>query len=194
MRIFGDKISGNCHKVKWVMNHLDFDHDWVEIDILAGESRTAEFLAMNPAGQVPVLMLEDGRAISQSNAIILYLAEGSDLIPEDWYDRARMMEWLFWEQYSHEPYVAVTRFQTVYKQIPFDDLDATLLAKANGALDHLESALKDSEFLIGSKLSLADIALAAYTRLAPDGGFSLDTRPAIRAWIKRIETQLAITP
>jgi len=193
MRIFGDKISGNCHKVKWVMNHLDFDHDWVEIDILAGESRTAEFLAMNPAGQVPVLRLEDGRAISQSNAIILYLAEGSDLIPEDWYDRARMMEWLFWEQYSHEPYVAVTRFQTVYKQIPFGDLDATLLAKANGALDHLEAALKDSEFLIGSKLSLADIALSAYTRLAPEGGLSLDTRPAIQGWIKRIETQLAIT-
>ena len=127
------------------MNHLDFDHDWIETNILAGESRTTDFLSMNPAGQVPVLQLEDGRVISQSNAIILYLAEGSELIPDDWYDRARMMEWLFWEQYSHEPYVAVARFQARYKQVPFSDIDPTLYAKANDALDHLEAALKESE-------------------------------------------------
>ncbi len=108
---YGDIRSGNCLKVKWLLDRLGRDYRWVEVDIMSGGSRTPEFLAMSPAGQVPIIVLEDGRPLAQSNAILLHLAEGTDLIPTDAYERARMMEWLFWEQYSHEPYVAVARFQ-----------------------------------------------------------------------------------
>ena len=103
MKIYGDSISGNCLKVAWTADSLGLPYDWIEVDIMKGESRTPVFLAMNPAGQVPVVVLDDGRALSQSNAIIVHLAEGSALIPNDAYDRARMLEWMFWEQYSHEP-------------------------------------------------------------------------------------------
>ena len=103
MRIYGDSISGNCLKVKWVADYLGRKYEWIETDVLRGESRTAQFLALNPAGQVPLVVLGDGRPLAQSNAIIVHLAEGSDLIPADAYDRARMLEWMFWEQYSHEP-------------------------------------------------------------------------------------------
>ncbi|HQT52932.1 MAG TPA: glutathione S-transferase N-terminal domain-containing protein, partial [Phenylobacterium sp.] len=103
MRIFGDSISGNCLKVKWTADHLRLSYDWIETDVLKAATRTPEFLALNPAGQVPAVILDDGRPLAQSNAIILHLAEGSALIPADPYDRARMLEWMFWEQYSHEP-------------------------------------------------------------------------------------------
>ena len=113
LKIYGDSISGNCLKVKWTAERLGLDYEWIEIDLLKGETQTPQFRAINPAGQVPVVVLPDGRPLAQSNAIILHLAEGSDLIPADPYDRARMLEWMFWEQYSHEPYVAVARFQVV---------------------------------------------------------------------------------
>src|SRR5579859_7227238 len=114
MRIFGDSISGNCLKVKWTADLLGQHYDWVETDVLKRETRTPAFLAMNPAGQVPVVLLDDGRSLAQSNAILLYLARGSHLIPDDALLQAKMFEWLFWEQYSHEPYVAVARFQVRY--------------------------------------------------------------------------------
>ena len=123
MRIYGDSISGNCLKVKWAADYLHLPYDWAETGVLTGETRSAAFLAINPAGQVPVVIFADGRPLAQSNAIILHLAEGSDLIPADAYDRARMFEWLFWEQYSHEPYVAVARFQVKYLGRPVESLD-----------------------------------------------------------------------
>ncbi|THD52273.1 glutathione S-transferase N-terminal domain-containing protein, partial [Phenylobacterium sp.] len=110
MKIYGDSISGNCLKVKWVADSLGLSYEWIETSVLKSESRTEEFLALNPAGQVPAVILDDGRPLAQSNAIILHLAEGSALIPEDAYQRAKMLEWMFWEQYSHEPYIAVARF------------------------------------------------------------------------------------
>ena len=121
MKIYGDSKSGNCLKVSWTADFLGRSYTWIETDIMQGESRTPDFLAMNPAGQVPVVVLEDGRTLAQSNAIILHLAEGSSLIPQDAYDRARMLEWLFWEQYSHEPYVAVARFQVRYLGKPVEE-------------------------------------------------------------------------
>ena len=146
MKIYGDAISGNCLKVKWTADFLGLAYDWVEVDIMKGESRTPEYLAINPWGQVPVVVLNDGRPLAQSNAIILHLAEGSALVPADAYDRARMYEWLFWEQYSHEPYVAVARFQVKYQGKPVADLEPKLVERAHAAL---KRHLKPQAFVLG---------------------------------------------
>lgn len=192
MRIYGDSISGNCLKVKWTADHLGLTYDWVETSVLKAETRTPEFLALNPAGQVPAVILDDGRPLAQSNAIILHLAEGSDLIPADAYDRARMLEWMFWEQYSHEPYVAVARFQMHYLGKPASDLDPKLVERGKGALARLEEVLAASPFLVGEAVSLADVALVAYTRVAHEGGFDLADYPAVKAWVGRVEAALKI--
>ena len=192
MHVYGDSISGNCLKVKWVAEHLGRAYSWIETDILKGESRTPEFLAMNPAGQVPLVVLEDGRPLAQSNAIILHLAEGSDLIPADAYDRARMLEWMFWEQYSHEPYVAVARFHVRYMGKAVADLEPRLVERGNAALQRLEEGLAASSFLIGETPTLADVALVAYTRVAHEGGFDLGRYPRVQSWVKRVEAALKI--
>lgn len=192
MQVYGDSKSGNCLKVKWVAAHLGKPAEWIEIDITKGESRTPEFLAMNPAGQVPTVVLDDGRTLAQSNAIILHLAEGSALIPADAYDRARMYEWLFWEQYSHEPYVAVARFRVVYDGVAIADLDPALVKRANAAIARLETGLSASPFLVGDALSLADVALVAYTRLAPEAGIDLGAYPRVQAWVARVEEALSL--
>ena len=192
MRVYGDSISGNCLKVKWAADHLGRPYTWIETDILKGESRTPEFLAMNPAGQVPLVVLDDGRPLAQSNAIILHLAEGSDLIPADAYDRARMLEWMFWEQYSHEPYVAVARFHVRYMGKAVADLEPRLVERGNGALQRLEDGLAGSSFLVGETVTLADVALVAYTRVAHEGGFDLARYPRTAAWVNRVEAALKI--
>lgn len=194
MRVYGDSISGNCLKVKWTADQLGLAYDWVETDIMKDQTRTPEFLALNPAGQVPLVVLADGRPLAQSNAILLHLAEGSRLIPQDAYERAKMLEWLFWEQYSHEPYVAVARFQMRYLGKPASELEPRLVERGNGALALMEAALAKSSFLVGQTLTLADISLVAYTRMAEEGGFDLATYPLIQAWIRRVESELGIPP
>jgi len=192
--IYGDSISGNCLKVKWVAEKLGFPYRWVEISVLSGETRTPQFLARNPAGQVPAIVFEDGRTLAQSNAIILHLAESSDLIPADGYERARMLEWMFWEQYSHEPYVAVARFQMAYLGKPREEVEPRLYERGGQALTRMEQALSDGGFLVGGRLTLADVALVAYTRVAYEGGFDLADWPAVRSWVGRVEAQLGIEP
>jgi glutathione S-transferase len=192
LRIYGDSRSGNCLKVKWTAERLDIPYEWHEIDVMTGATRTPDFLAMNPAGQVPTVVLEDGRALGQSNAIILHLAEGSRLIPADSYDRARMLEWLFWEQYSHEPYIAVVRYQVALQGKPLAAVEPRLVQRGEAALARLEQGLAASSFLVGEALSLADIALVAYTRLAHEGGFDLAPYPAVGAWIGRTQAALEI--
>lgn len=192
LTIYGDGRSGNCLKVKWLLDRLGRDYRWVETDIMTGQSRTPDFLALNPAGQVPLAVLEDGRPLAQSNAILLYFAEGSDLIPDDAYERARMLEWLFWEQYSHEPYVAVARFQASYLNRPIDQIEPRLMEKGRAALERMEQALTRARWLLGDRFSLADIALVAYTRVAHEGGFDLGPLPAVRAWVARVEAELGI--
>lgn len=192
MKIYGDSISGNCLKVKWTADFLGLTYDWIETDILKGESRTPAFLALNPAGQVPLVVLDDGRPLAQSNAIILHLAEGSALIPADGYERARMLEWMFWEQYSHEPYVAVARFHVKYLGKPAADLEPRLVERGAAALQRLEDGLVDRPFLVGGTVSLADVALVAYTRVAHEGGFSLGVYPKVKAWVARVEAALGI--
>jgi len=192
VKIYGDSKSGNCLKVSWTADFLGRSYEWIETDIMQGESRTPAYLAMNPAGQVPAVVFEDGRPLAQSNAIILHLAEGSDLVPEDPYDRARMLEWMFWEQYSHEPYVAVARFQVRYQGKPVEELEARIVERGAAALQRMELALEGSPFLVGDRVSLADVALVAYTRVAHEGGFSLDPYPAVKAWVGRVEQALNI--
>jgi len=192
MRIYGDSISGNCLKVKWTADHLGIPYEWIETDILKGESRTPEHLSLNPAGQVPAVVLDDGRALAQSNAIILYLAEGSALIPSDPFQRAKMLEWLFWEQYSHEPYVAVARFHMRYLGKAATDLDPRVVERGNAALARLDAATAGGEFLVPAGLSLADVALVAYTRVAEEGSFDLGRYPNVRRWIARCEAGLGI--
>ncbi len=189
MRIYGDSISGNCLKAKWTADLLGLPFDWIETSVLKAETRTADYLAMSPAGQVPLLQLDDGRRLAQSNAIILYLAEGSALIPADPFLRAKMTEWLFWEQYSHEPYVAVARFHRHYLG---KDLEPRIVERGQAALALLDGALKGRTFLVGDGLTLADIALVAYTRVAHEGGFVLADYPAVQAWIARVEKALGI--
>ena len=190
--IYGDSISGNCLKVKWTADHLGVPYRWLETGVLTGETRSAEFLAINPAGQVPAVILADGRPLAQSNAIILHLAEGSALIPVDAYARARMLEWMFWEQYSHEPYVAVARFQVRYLQKPVSELEPRIVERGVAALQRLEDGLAASAFLVGEQPSLADVALVAYTRVAGEGGFDLAPFPRVRSWIGRVEDALGI--
>jgi glutathione S-transferase len=192
MKIYGDKNSGNCLKVKFVCDRLALPYEWIDVDTRKGGSRTPEFLKLNPWGQVPAVVLDDGRTLAQSNAIIRYLARGSDLIPADAYLAAKMDEWLFWEQYSHEPYVAVCRFHMLYLGKPAGALDENLVKRGNAALDHLERHLGKSRFLVGDALTLADVALVAYTRVAHEGGFDLMRHDAIRRWIGETEKNLGL--
>lgn len=194
LTIYGDSRSGNCLKVKYTAEYLGVDFRWIEIDITRGETRTEEFQRLNPSGQVPSVILADGRNLSQSNAIISYLADGSSLVPKDAYARAKVLQWLFWEQYSHEPYVAVRRWRKTYLQLPEDEIDAALLPKGRRALGVMEMALLESEFLAGPDLTIADIALVAYTRLAHEGGFDLSEFPNVRAWVHRVERELGLEP
>jgi len=195
LTIYGDRISGNCLKVKWVADSVGVPWRWVDVDVLKGETRTPDFLRLNPAGQVPLVVLEDGRTLAQSNAIMLYLAEGSDLIPADAFDRARMFEWMFWEQYTHEPAIAVRRFHRAYLNRPDDEIDPALMVRGRAALARMQAALSApgcAGWLAGGRLSLADVALVAYTRVAHEGGFDLAEYPAVQAWVARVEATLPV--
>jgi glutathione S-transferase len=192
MKIYGDLKSGNCLKVKWVCDRLSRRYAWIDIDTLKSQSRTPEFLKLNGAGQVPVLELDDGRTLAQSNAIIRYLARGTDLIPAEAFLSAKMDEWLFWEQYSHEPYLAVCRFQMFYLGQSQGDLDPEKVKRGYFALARMEHQLHDTQFLVGDALSLADVALLAYTRVAHEGGFHLDGYASVRRWIADSEKVLGI--
>lgn len=192
MKIYGDTNSGNCLKVKWVCDKLALPYQWVPVDIMKGENRTSAFLKLNSAGQVPAVEFDGGRTLAQSNAIIRYLARGSELIPDDAFAQAKMDEWLFWEQYSHEPYIAVCRFQMVYLGRSAADLDPDKVKRGHAALARMESQLATSRFMAASGVSLADIALLAYTRLAHQGGFDMEGYPAIRRWIGETENFLGL--
>jgi glutathione S-transferase len=194
MKIYGDSNSGNCLKVKWVCDALALPYDWIDVDTLKHETRTAQFLKLNSAGQVPTVAFDDGRTLAQSNAIIRYLARDSDLIPADAFAAAKMDEWLFWEQYSHEPNLAVCRFQMKYLGKPASDLDPDRVKRGYAALARMEHELAATRFLVGDSLTLADVSLLAYTRLAHEGGFHLDGYASLRRWIGEAERSLGLKP
>ena len=189
MKIYADEQSGNCYKVKLVCALLGIEHQWVHVDILAGDTAANSFLAKNPNGKIPLLALDDGRHLWESNAIINYVASGSDLLPTDAFTLAKVQQWQFFEQYSHEPYIAVARFIAKYLGLP-EDKKAEYAAKQTGghkALAVMESQLTHSAFLVGEKLTTADISLYGYTHVAHEGGFDLSLYPAVQAWLARIE-------
>ena len=192
MQVYGDSTSGNCLKVKWVLDRLGRPYRWIELNVMSGRTRQPAFLALNPAGQVPLVVFDDGRTLAQSNAILLHFGEGSDLVPEDGYARAKMLEWLFWEQYSHEPYIAVRRFQLAYLKRDPAQLDPRLPERGSDALARMELALADAPYLVDGRLSLADLALVAYTRTADSSGFDLGLYPAVQAWVGRVERELGL--
>ncbi len=192
MKIYGDINSGNCLKVKWVCDHLALPYVWVAIDTLKQETRTQEFLKLNDAGQVPVVAFDDGRTLAQSNAIIRYLARGSALIPTDAFAAAKMDEWLFWEQYSHETAIAVLRFHKFYLKKHDEQIDPALPANCAKVLALMNSHLEGRKYFVSAKLSLADIALVAYTRFSHQAGIDLGQYPNVHAWVRRIEDELTI--
>lgn len=192
MKIYGDPRSGNCLKVRYTADHLGLEYQWMEIDILSGQSRTASYLKRFPQGQVPGVELPDGRCLAQSNAIIRYLAADTKLLPADTFLQAKVDEMLFWEQYSHEPYIAVCRSLMVYQGRAAADREPWRVERGEQALDLLERWLAAQSWLAANAFTIADIALLAYTRLAPEGGFDLNTRPNVSDWIQRCERELGL--
>jgi glutathione S-transferase len=192
--IYGDSFSGNCLKVKFVCDKLKLPYRWVETSVLKKETRTPAFLAINPAGQVPVIVLPDGEPLAQSNAIMLYLTDGSDLVPSDPLGRALVMQWLFWEQYSHEPAIAVLIFQKSQLKKADHEINPELYPKSESALNVMEQHLSKRSYFVADRLTLADIALVAYTRKAHEVGLDLARWPAVRAWVERSETDLGLAP
>ncbi len=189
MKIYGDVKSGNCYKIKLLCSLLTIDHEWIHTDILAGDTSKPDFLQKNPNGKIPVLEMNDGRCLSESNAILNYLAAGTELLPTDTFKLAKVQQWQFFEQYSHEPYIAVARFISMYLGLP-ENRRAEYEAKQAGghkALCVMEQQLLSSPYLVGDTLTTADITLYGYTHVAHEGGFDLGTYPSISAWIQRIK-------
>jgi glutathione S-transferase len=186
--LYGDHRSGNCYKAALILRLTGRPFDWVETDVMQRATRTAEFLAMNPNGKVPVLRLPDGRYLAESNAMLLHLAEGTQYLSRDAYRRALAYQWLFFEQYSHEPYIAVARFIVAFAGREQEERErlATLRVKGHAALAVMEQALARSPFLAGDEFSVADIALYAYTHVAAEGGFDLEAYPQVLAWLARV--------
>jgi glutathione S-transferase len=191
LRVYGMSASGNCHKVRMALEALARPYAWTEIAPVRGDTRTPEFLAMNPNGKVPVLEIEPGTYLPESNAILWYLADGTPLLPSSALQRAQVLQWLFFEQYSHEPYIAVARFLRKFHPDP-ESQRALADSKMNGgyrALEVMEGRLAQEPFFVGGRYSIADIALYAYTHVADDGGFDLGRLPAVRAWLDRVRAQ-----
>lgn len=189
-RVIGDAQSGNCYKIKLALEQLGLEYQWTAIDILAGETRQAQFLSINPAGKIPVLMAPDETVVTESNAILFYLARGSHLWPDDHRDQTHALQWMFFEQYSHEPYIATARFIRRYLGNPPEkqaELEAKM-DKGHAALAVMEQHLSQQAFLVSSGYSIADIALFAYTHVAEEGGFELARYPAVQGWIERVST------
>jgi len=191
MRVYGDIRSGNCYKIKLLAALLGIKHEWIHIDVMAGETRTRDFLARNPNGRVPVLELDDGRLLWESNAIIDYLATDTVFLPQDSFLRAQVLQWQFFEQYSHEPYIAVARFIAKYLGLPDERRDEYHAKQPGGhkALAVMESRLAAHPYLVGAHLSVADISLYGYTHVAHEGGFDLSGYPGIQAWLQRIRVE-----
>jgi glutathione S-transferase len=192
-------LSGNCYKVRLLCAVIGVPLRRVELDIdalKAGKTHTDEFLAMNPEGRVPVAELDDGRFLPESNAILAYLAERTPYLPEDRFDRAQVLRWLFWEQYSHEPYIAVVRAWRTYFGIPAGRESELPIREARGyaALDVLERTLARQQFLVAERYTIADIAIYAYTHVAHEGGFAMERYPAVAAWLARVAAQPGHVP
>ena len=197
IKLYSMPNSGNCYKPRLLMAKLGIPFDHVEVNSDTSGTRSAAFLAKNPNGMVPLLEFEDGRLLAESNAMLLHLGEGTRFIPADAYQRALVYQWLFFEQYSHEPYVAVRRALLTFPNRAKDATSERLaltLERGNKALAVMENYLQASRFFGGDALSVSDIALYAYTHTAGDGGFDLAAYPAVTEWLKRVDTDPGHVP
>jgi glutathione S-transferase len=190
MLLYNSQVSGNCYKVRLLLAQLGIDYERQELSVVDRSSRAQVLGELNPALRVPTIVLDDGRAIAESNAIIYYFASGTPYLPQDLYERAKVLQWLFFEQYSHEPYLAVVRFWVAFAPSPppAPEIEAR---RATGyvALDAMERVLSRQQFFVGRNYTIADIALYAYTHVAGEGGFDLEPYPAVRAWLGRVAEQ-----
>ncbi|MFT6583274.1 MAG: glutathione S-transferase [Alphaproteobacteria bacterium] len=196
MRLYDSSISGNGYKARLLLALQNRPYERIAIDILRGESRTPEFLAVNPNGRIPVLVLDDGRILAESNAILFFLAEKTPFLPDDPFARAMVLQWMFFEQYSHEPYIAVVRFWRAHLDMT-PEREAALdekMTQGYAALDTMETQLGAHDWFGNDAFSIADIALYAYTHVANEGGYDLSSYGAIRAWFERIESAPGYIP
>jgi glutathione S-transferase len=195
LTIYGMRASGNCYKLQLLLDQLGLAYSWVDIDSSRGETRTPEYLARNANGKVPLLELDDGRRLAESNAILCYLADGSDYLPADRWERAQALQWLFFEQYSHEPYIAVARF--INRYLPADHARREelpqLIERGTQTLAVMERHLSEHRWFSGQRYGVADVALFAYTHCAGEGGFDLARWPGIGAWLARVQAQPGFT-
>ncbi|WMJ69762.1 glutathione S-transferase family protein [Stenotrophomonas sp. 24(2023)] len=202
LTVHGMSVSGNCHKVRLLLEQLGSRYRWEEVDSAHGQTHTPEFLALNPNAKVPLIVRDDGRVLTESNAILFWLAEGTPYLPTDGWERAQTLSWMFFEQYSHEPYLAVARFicgwaapgSSRHAELP------RLRERSHAALAVMEQHLRQAAWFSGSAYGIADIALFAYTDVAADGGVSLEPFPEVRGWLQRVRSQArfvampAVTP
>ena len=196
MLLYNSAVSGNCWKVRQLFAHLGIDYERHEVSVIDRSGRGELLGGLNPGLRVPTLVLDDGRSLAESNAITFYFAEGTPYLPEDRFERAQVLQWQFFEQYSHEPYIAVARFWAIAGITPPDEEREAKQRGGTAALRAMESHLAERTFLVGERYTIADIALYAYTHVAPEGGFDLEPYPAINAWLGRVAAQpghLAIT-
>lgn len=195
-KIYGDVNSGNCYKIKLLAEHLALSYEWVTVDTLKKETQNSAYLEKNPNGKIPLLEIEPGKFLPESNAILHFLAEDTPYLPTSRFEHAQVLQWLFFEQYSHEPYIATARYIIRYLGRP-PEMERTLQAKmAPGikALEIMETHLRHYPYLVGGRYTIADIGLFAYTHVAEEGGFSLSEFPAICDWIRRVREQPGFVP
>ncbi len=195
LRLYDFLESGNGYKVRLLLHQLEIPFERIELDITQGATRTPEFLAKNPNGRIPLLELEDGTCLAESNAIQWYLAEGTPLLPDDPIARVRVLQWMFFEQYSHEPYIAVVRFW-LHQGLAAEKSKEIEERRPRGyeALSVMESQLAANDFFVADRYTIADIALYAYTHVAHEGGFDLSDYPSVRAWLERVHDQPGHVP
>jgi glutathione S-transferase len=189
--LYNSAVSGNCYKVRLLLAHLGMGYETVDVSVVDRSNRAEVLGDVNPGLRVPTVVLDDGRPLAESNAILWFFGDGTQYVPEDRYERAQVLQWQFFEQYSHEPHIAVARFWKTYSGEPerFERQRERLLAGGYAALDAMERHLDERTFLVCERYSLADIALYAYTHVADEGGFDLESYPAIRGWLERVAAQ-----
>jgi glutathione S-transferase len=194
MLLYDSKVSGNCYKVRLLFAHLGLQYERREVDVIDRSGRPELLGGLNPALRVPTLVLDDGRALAESNAIIFHFSEDTPYLPADRFQRAQVLQWLFFEQYSHEPFIAVARFWAIAGLEPSPEDLAAKRRGGEAALAAMEQHLAGRSFLVGERYTIADIALFAYTHVAEEGGFELAPYPTIRQWIERVASQPGHAP
>ena len=197
MLLYNSAVSGNCYKVRLLLAHLALEYETVEVSVVDRSNRVELLGDLNPGLRVPTLVLDDGRPLAESNAILWFFGDGTQYVPEDRYERAQVLQWQFFEQYSHEPNIAVARFWLAYSEAPperYADRLPNWHTSGYAALDAMERHLAERAFFVGDRYSIADISLYAYTHVAHEGGFDLDRHPGIRSWLERVAAQPGHVP